>query len=145
MTQQNVGHTPFEQAALKVLGGKWKLLILWNLKDETKRFSELKRLIPDITEKMLNQQLKELEKDEIVNRNVRSKVPLQVDYSFTEYGKTLIPSIESLCQWGKEHLRRTEDRLTCNRFYIGLADKSQNPATEVDQSYEKLLKFNEIG
>jgi DNA-binding HxlR family transcriptional regulator len=65
---------------------------------------------PDITEKMLNQQLKELEKDEIVNRTVRSKVPLQVDYSFTEYGKTLIPSIESLCQWGKEHLKRTEDR-----------------------------------
>jgi DNA-binding HxlR family transcriptional regulator len=108
MTQPNVGHTPFVQAALKVLGGKWKLLILWNLKDGIKRFSELKRLIPDITEKMLNQQLKELEKDGIVERNVRSKVPLQVDYSFTEYGKTLIPSIESLCEWGKEHLKRTE-------------------------------------
>ena len=110
MTQENIGHTPFVQAALKVLGGKWKLLILWNLKDETRRFSELKRLIPDITEKMLTQQLRELEKDEIVSRNVRSKVPLQVDYAFTEYGKTLIPSIESLCQWGKEHLQRTEDR-----------------------------------
>lgn len=110
MIQQNIGHTQFVQAALNVLGGKWKLLILWNLKDETKRFSELKRLIPDVTEKMLNQQLKELEKDGIVNRSVRSKVPLQVDYSFTEYGKTLIPSIESLCQWGKEHLKRIEDR-----------------------------------
>jgi DNA-binding HxlR family transcriptional regulator len=110
MTQENLGHTPFVQAALKVLSGKWKLLILWNLKDGARRFSELKRLIPDITEKMLDRQLKELEKDEIVNRNVRSKVPLQVDYSFTEYGKTLIPSIETLCQWGKEHLKRTEDR-----------------------------------
>ena len=110
MTQENIGHTPFVQAALKVLGGKWKLLILWNLKDETRRFSELKRLIPDITEKMLTQQLRELEKDEIITRHVRSKVPLQVDYSFTEYGKTLIPSIESLCQWGKEHLHRIEDR-----------------------------------
>jgi DNA-binding HxlR family transcriptional regulator len=108
MTQENLGHTPFVQAALKVLGGKWKLLILWNLKDETKRFSELKRLIPDITEKMLNQQLKELEKDGIVERNVRSQVPLKVEYSFTEYGKTLIPSIESLCQWGKEHLNRID-------------------------------------
>jgi DNA-binding HxlR family transcriptional regulator len=108
MTQNNVGHTPFVQAALKVLGGKWKLLILWNLKDETKRFSELNRLIPDVTEKMLDRQLKELVKDGIVERNVRSEVPLQVEYSFTEYGKTLIPSIESLCQWGKEHLKRTE-------------------------------------
>jgi DNA-binding HxlR family transcriptional regulator len=113
MTQENLGHTPFVQAALKVLGGKWKLLILWNLKDETKRFSELKRLIPNITEKMLSQQLKELEKDGIVDRNVRSQVPLQVEYSFTEYGKTLIPSIESLCAWGEEHLKRqTEDRST---------------------------------
>ena len=76
MTQQNIGHTLFLQAALKVLGGKWKLLILWNLKDEARRFSELKRLIPDITEKMLTQQLRELERDEIINRNVRSKVPL---------------------------------------------------------------------
>jgi DNA-binding HxlR family transcriptional regulator len=66
----------------------------------------MKHLMPYITEKMLDRQLKELAKDDIVNRNMRS----QVDYSFTEYGKTLIPSIESLCQWGKEHLKRTEDR-----------------------------------
>jgi DNA-binding HxlR family transcriptional regulator len=66
----------------------------------------MKHLMPYITEKMLDRQLKELVKDDIVNRNMRS----QVDYSFTEYGKTLIPSIESLCQWGKEHLRRTENR-----------------------------------
>ena len=110
MTIENLEHTQFVQAAIKVLGGKWKLLILWNLKNETKRFSELKRLIPDITEKMLDQQLKELRKDGIVNKNVRSKVPLQVDYSFTEYGRTLIPSIESLCAWGEEHLKRTEER-----------------------------------
>jgi DNA-binding HxlR family transcriptional regulator len=112
MAQQNVGHTPFVQAALKVLGGKWKLLILWNLKDETKRFSELKRLIPNITEKMLNQQLKELEKDEIVNRTVRSKVPLQVDYSFTEYGKTLIPSIET-CKDSGLGLTEIKNGLMC--------------------------------
>jgi DNA-binding HxlR family transcriptional regulator len=112
MSTGNVEHTLFVKATLKVLGGKWKLLILWNLKDETKRFSELKRLIPDITEKMLTQQLRELEKDEIVSRNVHSKVPLRVDYSFTEYGKSLIPTIESLCEWGEKHLQRSEDRST---------------------------------
>jgi DNA-binding HxlR family transcriptional regulator len=66
----------------------------------------MKHLMPYITEKMLDRQLKELAKDDIVNRNMR----LQVDYSFTECGRTLIPSIESLCQWGKKHLKRTEDR-----------------------------------
>jgi DNA-binding HxlR family transcriptional regulator len=115
MPEDNVGHTIFVQTALDVLGGKWKLLILWNLKDETQRFSELKRLIPNITEKMLTQQLRELEKDEIVHRNVRSKVPLRVDYSFTEYGKSLIPSIEHLCDWGRAHLQRLEERTILNQ------------------------------
>lgn len=112
MSQENTNHTLFVQATIRVLGGKWKLLILWNLKDEKKRFSELKRLIPNITEKMLTQQLRELEKDEIINRNVRSKVPLRVDYSFTDYGKSLIPAIESMCEWGQAHLQRSEAQLT---------------------------------
>jgi DNA-binding HxlR family transcriptional regulator len=100
--------TVFVQTTLKILGGKWKLLILWHLKDGTKRFSELKRLIPEITEKMLIQQLRELEKDEIVNRNVQSDIPPRVDYSFTDYGKSLIPVLKPLCDWGQEHLKRTE-------------------------------------
>jgi DNA-binding HxlR family transcriptional regulator len=98
--------TVFVQTTLKVLGGKWKLLILWYLKDEPKRFSELKRSIPDITEKMLMQQLRELEKDEIIVRNVRSTVPLKVEYSFSDYGTTIIPVLTPLCDWGKEHLQR---------------------------------------
>jgi DNA-binding HxlR family transcriptional regulator len=108
MSTENTNHTLFVQATIRVLGGKWKLLILWNLKDGTKRFSELKRLIPNITEKMLTQQLRELEKDEIINRNLRSNVPLRVDYSFTDYGKSLIPAIESMCEWGRIHLQRSE-------------------------------------
>jgi DNA-binding HxlR family transcriptional regulator len=107
MSAENTDNTLFVQATIRVLGGKWKLLILWNLKDGTKRFSELKRLIPNITEKMLTQQLRELEKDEIINRNVRSKVPLRVDYAFTDYGKSLIPAIESMCEWGRIHLQRS--------------------------------------
>ncbi len=86
MTNEPVQGTDFVQTTLKVLGGKWKILILWHLKDEQKRFSELKRLMPEITEKMLIQQLRELERDGIVNRNVYSGVPPKLEYSFTEYG-----------------------------------------------------------
>lgn len=106
MTNEPTQGTIFVQTTLKVLGGKWKILILWHLKDETRRFSELKRLIPEITEKMLMQQLRELEKDGIVNRNVYSEVPPRVEYSFTEYGLSLKPVLQVLCNWGENHLQR---------------------------------------
>lgn len=99
--------TGFVQTTLKVLGGKWKILILWHLKDEPKRFSELKRLIPEITEKMLTQQLRELEKDGIVSRNVYAEAAPKVDYSFTEYGLSLKPVLQTLCNWGETHLKRS--------------------------------------
>ena len=105
MTDEPTQGTVFVQANLKVLGGKWKILILWHLKDETKRFSELKRLMPEITEKMLIQQLRELEKDGIVHRNVYSEMPPKVEYSFTEYGLTLKPVLQVLCNWGENHLK----------------------------------------
>lgn len=107
MSEQTQG-TVFVQTTLKVLGGKWKLLILWHLKDRTRRFSELKRLMPEITEKMLIQQLRELEKDKIVNRQVYPDVPPKVEYSFTDYGRSLEPVLQVLCNWGEEHLKRTE-------------------------------------
>ena len=106
MQENQTEGTLFVQATLKVLGGKWKILILWHLKDKARRFSELKRLIPEITEKMLIQQLRELEKDEIVNRKVYSDVPPKVEYSFTDYGRSLEPALKVLCQWGEEHLKR---------------------------------------
>jgi DNA-binding HxlR family transcriptional regulator len=96
----------FVRATIKALGGKWKLLILWFLKDQSRRFSELKKLIPEISEKVLIQQLRELEKDDIVERTVKSEVPLKVEYSFTEYGRTLIPVISAMCDWGELHLNR---------------------------------------
>ncbi len=106
MQEDQTEGTLFVQATLKVLGGKWKILILWHLKDKARRFSELKRLIPEITEKMLIQQLRELEKDEIVNRKVYSDVPPKVEYSFTDYGRSLEPALKALCEWGEEHLKR---------------------------------------
>lgn len=101
MQEDQTEGTIFVQATLKVLGGKWKILILWHLKDKARRFSDLKRLIPEITEKMLIQQLRELEKDEIVNRKVYSDVPPKVEYSFTDYGRSLEPALKVLCEWGK--------------------------------------------
>lgn len=106
MTDKQTQGTVFVQATLNVLGGKWKILILWHLRDEVRRFSELKRLMPEITEKMLVQQLRELEKDGIVNRNVYSEVPPRVEYSFTDYGLSLKPVLQVLCNWGENHLKR---------------------------------------
>jgi DNA-binding HxlR family transcriptional regulator len=100
-----VGYCPVE-ATLKVLGGKWKILILFHIDGTPKRFSELKRLMPEITEKMLAQQLKELEKDQVINRKVYPQVPPKVEYSITKYGKTLQPVIGAMCEWGMEHRKR---------------------------------------
>ncbi len=94
------------EATLKVLGGKWKILILFHLDDEPKRFSELKRLMPAITVKMLTQQLKELTVDGIINRKVYPQVPPKVEYSMTTHGKTLNPVIASMCRWGAAHRQR---------------------------------------
>lgn len=106
MQSDQTDGTSFVQMTLKVLGGKWKLLILWHLKDGEKRYSELNRLIPEISEKMLIQQLRELEKDTIISRKTLSTMPPKVEYSFTDYGKTLIPVFQPLCEWGQEHLKR---------------------------------------
>lgn len=88
---------------LEIIGGKWKLLILYYLKDgATRRNGELLRLIPNITQKMLTRQLRELELDEIVHREVYPVVPPKVEYSITERGKTLIPIIDAMVAWGLE-------------------------------------------
>lgn len=85
------------------IGGKWKTVVLWYLKFETLRFSELKRKMPDITEKMLSIQLKALKKDGLINREVYGeKPPIRVEYSLTEFGKSLIPVLDSIAEWGRD-------------------------------------------
>ncbi len=85
------------------IGGKWKTVVLWYLKSETLRFSELKRKMPDITEKMLSIQLKALEEDGLINRDVYGeKPPLRVEYSLTGFGKTLVPVLDAIAAWGRE-------------------------------------------
>ena len=95
------------EAALSVIGGKWKGVILYHLLNETIRFNELRRLMPDITQRMLTKQLRELETDGLVARKVYAEVPPKVEYSMTEYGNSLAPVIESLRKWGNRHLERT--------------------------------------
>lgn len=105
MSELDAEGTLFVQATLKVLGGKWKILILWHLRNEPKRFSQLKRLMPEITEKMLVQQLRELEQESIVLRTVYSQKPPKVEYCFTGYGRSLVPVLKALCDWGENHLK----------------------------------------
>lgn len=95
------------EATLSVIGGKWKIIILWRLVSGTKRFNELQRTIPQITRKMLTQQLRELEHDGMISRTVYPQVPPKVEYSLSDYGKTFIPVMESMARWGLFHMERT--------------------------------------
>jgi DNA-binding HxlR family transcriptional regulator len=87
---------------MKFIGGKWKTVVLWYLRENKKRFSELRKLMPQITERMLSIQLKQLEDDGIVQREVfGEKPPLIVEYSLTEFGETLLPVLNSIAKWGR--------------------------------------------
>jgi DNA-binding HxlR family transcriptional regulator len=92
------------------IGGKWKTVVLWYLRNEKKRFGELKKLIPDITEKMLSLQLKTLEEDGIVKRTIFPEIPPRVEYELTDFGKTMIPMLEQIALWGG-NLGRSEGEL----------------------------------
>ena len=94
------------ELALDLIGGKWKPLILWYLREEPLRFSQLKKAMPNITQKMLTQQLRELEQDGLVNRFIYTQVPPKVEYSLTEIGQSLSPILVPLCQWGQEYANR---------------------------------------
>src|SRR5215212_9400866 len=84
------------------IGGKWKSVVLWYLKGSTLRFAELKKRIPDITEKMLSIQLKALEKDGLIKRQVfGKKPPIRVEYSLTEFGTTIIGALNAIAKWGR--------------------------------------------
>ena len=89
--------------AMDLIGGKWKAVILYHLKDTEKRYSELRNEIPALTEMTLSLQLKQLEKDGLVSRKVfGKKPPVKVIYSLTEFGKTFIPVLDSITKWGNE-------------------------------------------
>ncbi len=89
--------------AIDVIGGKWKVIILYQLRGKTLRFGELKKIIPKITQKMLSQQLRDLEKNKLVVRKVHAEVPPKVEYTSTELAEKLSPALDMLCQWGGEY------------------------------------------
>jgi len=96
------------EVALDIIGGKWKGVVLYHLLSGTKRFNELKRLIPSVTQRMLTKQLRQLEEDGIINRIVYAVVPPKVEYSLTETGRLLEPLLNGLRELGREFRRQFE-------------------------------------
>ena len=102
------------EITIDLIGGKWKPLILWNLSQKvTLRFNELRKLIPLITPKMLTQQLRELEVDQLVERKVYPQVPPKVEYSLTVFGKSLLPVLCTLCEWGEKYYKEFSSNSDC--------------------------------
>jgi DNA-binding HxlR family transcriptional regulator len=91
------------ESTLKIIGGRWKLMILHELCSGVSRFGELKRNLKGISEKVLAQHLRELERDRIIQRKVYAEVPPKVEYSLTASGKTLKPILDAMHQWGLHH------------------------------------------
>ena len=109
------------EATLEVIGGKWKTIILCHLRGGKRRTSELKRAIPNITQKMLTQQLRELESDGIISRHIYEQVPPRVDYQLTEYGESLSLILNKLCVWGEKHI----DRLNEDNQHVVLMNRDK--------------------
>ena len=96
-------HCPVE-VSMALLSGKWKCLMLWHLNEGTKRYNELERIVPGVSQKMLTQQLKELEKDGLISRTVYPEVPPRVEYSLTELGQSAFPILEMMHSWAVKQL-----------------------------------------
>ena len=113
---QHNEHCPVE-ATLELIGGKYKALILWHLAEGKLRFSQLRDQIKGVTPKMLTQQLRELESQALVHREVFAVVPPKVEYSLTELGKSLIPLLVAMRDWGSGYLRSKSMEPNC--FMVG--------------------------
>ena len=95
------------EACLELIGGRWKGVILFHLIGGTRRFNELRRLLPKVTQRMLTRQLRELEAHQIIVRKIYPEVPPKVEYSLSELGKSMEPIIRMLQKWGMEYMSRT--------------------------------------
>ena len=93
-------------AALAAVGGKWKLIIVYWLAEEPKHFAALRRVMPGISQKVLTQQLRELVGDGIVQRQPKGAMPSPVEYSLTDYGQSVLPLVENVRLWGRNHIER---------------------------------------
>lgn len=109
----NHSHNCPVEATLELIGGKYKALILWYLSSEKLRYSQLRDLLTGITPKMLTQQLRELESRQLVHREVFPIVPPKVEYSLTELGKSLMPILVAMRDWGASYMRQTNIEPNC--------------------------------
>jgi len=106
-----------KELTLALIGGKWKMLILWRLgKEGTKRFNELKELMPGVTQKILTSALRDLEDDHLVHREIYPEIPPKVEYSLTDKGRSLIPILEAMYHWGTGYCEEfdTEGKIPLN-------------------------------
>ncbi|MFT4414499.1 winged helix-turn-helix transcriptional regulator [Fredinandcohnia humi] len=96
------------ELTVEVMGGRWKSRIMWHLRNKPYRYGELRKLIPDITQKMLTQSLRELEEDGLITRTEYQEKIVRVEYYLTEYGESAIPLLDLMSRWGKDHKQRIE-------------------------------------
>jgi DNA-binding HxlR family transcriptional regulator len=113
------------ERAFKVIGGRWKAVILYHLFDSPRRLSQLKRALPEISQKVLIQQLREMEEHGLVHREIFRQVPPRVDYSATALGLSLEPVLRALCDWGQSHAAALDE-------LDRLAECRLRPAPSVD-------------
>ncbi|GHO86945.1 winged helix-turn-helix transcriptional regulator [Dictyobacter formicarum] len=96
------------EATADIVGGKWKAVILYYLFQGPQRFNELRRLLPEVTQRMLTLQLRELEQDGVVHREIYKEVPPKVEYSLTEFGASLGPIIVQMLEWGEQYMEQIQ-------------------------------------
>ncbi len=112
------------EATLDVIGGKWKGTILYKLLERPRRFSELKRQLPTITQRMLTLQLRELEADGIVHREIYQQIPPKVEYSLTTFGRTLEPILIAMRMWGAQYTNQVIERKSARTVEAALSAQS---------------------
>lgn len=101
------------EATIHLIGGKYKAIILWHLIDTVLRFNELQKLVPVATSKMLTQQLRELERNGLIIRVIYPVIPPKVEYSLSDLGKSIIPILEVMCDWGRDYLADKNIAVQC--------------------------------
>jgi DNA-binding HxlR family transcriptional regulator len=115
-------------ATLRLIGGKYKALILWHLVNGALRHGELQRLIPQATPKMLTQQLRELEGDNLLSRKVYPVVPPKVEYALTDFGRSLMPILTAMYKWGAAYMRDRGKEISCTMILPAEAAQALPPS-----------------
>jgi DNA-binding HxlR family transcriptional regulator len=139
------------ERALKVIAGRWKAVILYHLFDGPKRLSELKRLVPNASQKVLIQQLREMEQHGLVGREIFRQVPPRVDYTATALGLSLEPVIMSLCEWGRRHAAKLNELDRLAECVVGqpaqrsAASRAVAPANAASAKLERLKASRSTG